>query len=143
MNNKVLIVDDDTNFLHALRRRLGRRFNVVMARSAEEGLAVVRNDGPFAVVVSDQSMNHMNGIEFLAEVREHTPDTVRMMLTGSTHLADNAATEAGAFRFLTKPCPMEELIRAIQDGVREYWMNAEDGEEEELTDSIGHRPFAI
>ena len=128
MNSKILLVDDDANLLSALRRRLGRRFSLTMALSAEEGLAALRSYGPFAVVVSDQHMSRMNGIEFLAEVKDLSPDTVCMMLTGnvSRRLAIDATFAAGACRVLTKPCSYEVLIDAIQSGVEEYWANSEE-----------------
>ena len=125
MNNKVLIVDDDVNLLASLRRRLGRRFTVTTAVSAEEGLTSLKEHGPFAVVVSDQRMDHMDGIQFLTEVKDRSPETMRMMLTGNVDLrvAIDAINEAGAYRFLTKPCSGEDLIGAVEEGVKQYWLN--------------------
>ena len=55
MNRKVLIVDDDSNLLASLRRRLSRDYSVATALSAEEGLELLRSEGPFAVIISDSS----------------------------------------------------------------------------------------
>ena len=122
MNRSVLIVDDDANLIASLKRRLGRRFQVSTALSGEEGLALMRDEGPFAVVISDQRMTHMDGIRYLAEVKRLHPDCVRMMLTGNIDLktAIDAINEAGAFRFLTKPCAIEDLVQAIEDGLRVF-----------------------
>ena len=124
MNNKVLIVDDDVNLLASLRRRLSRRFTVTTAVSAEEGLTALKQHGP-AVVVSDQRKDHMNGRQFLAEVKDRAPDTMRMILTSNVDLrvAIDAINEAGAFRFLTKPCRGEDLIDAVEKGIKQYWLN--------------------
>ena len=122
MNRRVLIVDDDANLIASLKRRLGRRFDVSTALSGEAGLDVMQKEGPFAVVISDQRMTHMDGIRFLAEVKRIHPDCVRMMLTGNIDLktAVDAINEAGAFRFLTKPCAIEDLVHAIEDGLKAF-----------------------
>ncbi len=122
MNRRVLIVDDDLNLLASLKRRLGRRFEVSTAPSGEEGLALLQESGPFAVVISDQRMKQMDGIQFLTLVRQLHPSCVRMMLTGNVDLktAIKAINEAGAFRFLTKPCAVEDLVVAIEDGLKAH-----------------------
>lgn len=122
MNRRVLIVDDDANLVASLKRRLGRRFQVSTALSGEAGLELMQSEGPFAIVISDQRMTHMDGIRYLAEVKRLHPHCVRMMLTGNIDLktAIDAINEAGAFRFLTKPCAIEDLVRAIEDGLRVF-----------------------
>ena len=90
--------------------------------SAEEGLELLRSEGPFAVIISDQRMGRMDGIDFLTEVRQLAPDSARMMLTGnvSLQLAIDAINDAGAFRFLVKPCEHDVLVAAIEDGLVHY-----------------------
>ena len=68
------------------------------------------------------NMPLMNGVEFLKNVREIAPDTVRMMLTGNSDLktAMNAANEGNVFRFLTKPCPSRLMGESLADGIRHY-----------------------
>ncbi len=82
----------------------------------------VRARGPFAVIVSDLRMPKMDGIQFLARVRETAPDSVRMMLTGNADLqtAIEAVNEGNIFRFLTKPCESHLLIKAVADGIRQH-----------------------
>ena len=122
MTNKVLFVDDDANILASFRRRLGRRFDVATVLGGAQGLEVLENEGPVAVVVSDQRMPNMDGVEFLGEVRKRAPDTVRMMLTGNTDVttAIKAVNEGHIFRFFTKPCPPEEMEVAIEAGLKQY-----------------------
>lgn len=119
---KVLFVDDDVNILASFRRRLGRRFDIVTVSGGAQGLELLDNDGPVAVVISDQRMPGMDGIEFLGEVKKRTPDTVRIMLTGNTDLntAVNAVNEGSIFRFCTKPCPPDDLADAIEAGLKQY-----------------------
>jgi response regulator RpfG family c-di-GMP phosphodiesterase len=67
-------------------------------------------------------MPKMNGVEFLSNVRVTAPDTIRMMLTGFADLdtSIDAVNEGHIFRFLTKPCPTETLVKVLKDGVRQY-----------------------
>jgi len=122
MTNKVLFVDDDLNILASFRRRLGRRFDIATVPGGEQGLEVLEKDGPIAVVISDQRMPGMDGIQFLSEVKKRAPDTVRMMLTGNADLttAIKAVNEGNIFRFFTKPCPPEEMASAIETGLKQY-----------------------
>jgi serine phosphatase RsbU (regulator of sigma subunit) len=122
MNPKVLLVDDDALLLAGLTRQLRRRFDVVTATSGDEALALLEKQGPFTVVVSDFRMPAMNGIDLLARVKTLAPETVRMMLTGSTDLttAIKAVNEGSIFQFHLKPCPADTLAKAIQEGIDKY-----------------------
>ena len=80
---RVLCVDDDASVLAALRRLLRGRFDVVLANGATEGLARLRDAGPFAVVMSDLNMPGIDGHAFLAEARLIAPRTVGVLMTGS------------------------------------------------------------
>ncbi|MGD0090378.1 MAG: HD domain-containing phosphohydrolase [Planctomycetota bacterium] len=92
------------------------------APAGEHGPGTLNREGRFAVVVSDMRMPNMNGIQFLAKVKERAPDAVRVMLTGHADLATavEAVNEDNIFRFLVKPCSPESLLRAIADAVRQY-----------------------
>lgn len=122
MSERILFVDDDAHILQAFQRTLRRRFSIETALGPEEGLKAVREKGPFAVVVSDMRMPNMNGVEFLRQVRLLAPDTVRMILTGNAdqQSAIDAVNEGYIFRFLTKPCPPEVLVRALEAGLEQY-----------------------
>jgi response regulator RpfG family c-di-GMP phosphodiesterase len=122
MTNKVLFVDDDVNLLASFKRRHGRRFDIAAAPGGEQGLEVLEKEGPVAVVISDQRMPGIDGIQFLGEVKKLAPDTVRMMLTGNADLttAIKAVNEGSIFRFFTKPCPPEDMESAIEAGLKQY-----------------------
>lgn len=119
---KVLFVDDEALILDAFRRSLRDEFAVNTAVGGEQGLAEIRSNGPFGVVVSDMRMPGMGGAEFLAEVRAKAPDTVRILLTGHADLdaAIDAVNRGNIFRFLTKPCEKSVLIEAVQKGLEQY-----------------------
>jgi FixJ family two-component response regulator len=122
MVDKILFVDDDPGILEGFQRLLRKEFVVTVALSGHEGLAAIKQDGPFAVVISDMRMPGMSGAEFLAKMRQKAPEAVRMLLTGQTdmHAAIDAINEGNIFRFLTKPCRKEDLVNAINLGLAQY-----------------------
>lgn len=122
MKPRVLVVDDEVRVLNGLTRHLGDEFDVSTAGSGDEGLRTVHSDGPFAVVLSDVRMPGLSGVEFLARVREHSPDATRMLLTGFADLPTTTAAinDGHVFRFLAKPCPPESVKQAVRDGVRQH-----------------------
>ncbi len=122
MVEKILFVDDEPKILAGFERNLMDHFQVITALGPEKGLEAVKNNGPFSVIVSDMQMPEMNGVEFLSNVRVTAPDTIRMMLTGFADLdtSIDAVNEGHIFRFLTKPCPTETLVKVLKDGIRQY-----------------------
>ena len=122
MKSRVLLVDDDVNVLSAYRRNLRLFFEIETASSGQEGLELLKSSLPFAVVVSDYYMPEMNGIEFLTQVKQIAPDTVRVMLSGQADLQATieAINEGSIFRFLYKPCSSEQLINTIKASVEQY-----------------------
>lgn len=119
---RVLCVDDEPLVLEGLTSVLGRRFEVVGANSAAKGLYLVREQQPFAVVLSDMLMPETDGAAFLEQVQEVSPDSVRLLLTGRSDLdtAIRAVNHGRIFRFLTKPCPPEELRDAVGAAAEQY-----------------------
>lgn len=105
MAEKILCVDDEVNILLSLQRQLRKQFQMESALGPEQALAAIESDGPYAVVVSDLQMPNMNGLELLAKVRDMSPETVRIMLTGQADLdtAIAAVNQGNIFRFLTSP----------------------------------------
>ncbi|HTU87106.1 MAG TPA: HD domain-containing phosphohydrolase [Solirubrobacteraceae bacterium] len=112
---RVLCVDDEPLVLEGLRDVLGRSFEVSVAGSGSDGLAILRAEpDAFAIVISDMRMPVMSGADFLRSARTIAPDAVRMLLTGHADLqaAIRAVNGARLFRFLTKPCETQELLGA-------------------------------
>lgn len=122
MNDAILCVDDDANVLEGFRRQLRKEFRLETALGAEEGLKALETKGPFAVVVSDLQMPGLNGIQFLSRVRECSPDTIRILLTGNADLqaSIDAINQGQIFRFLTKPCTAELLATALKAGLTQH-----------------------
>jgi response regulator RpfG family c-di-GMP phosphodiesterase len=122
MSEKILFVDDDPNLLSACERNFRKQFPLDTAEGGEVGLRKIVEHGPYAVVVSDRQMPGMDGIAFLSIVREQSPDTVRIMLTGNVDLeaAVRSVNEGNIFRFLIKPCPQQTMAKALADGLAQF-----------------------
>jgi CheY-like chemotaxis protein len=122
MNQRVLFVDDEPNVLEGIQRTLRKQVELQTASSGVEALRLIGESGPFAVVISDMRMPAMNGSQFLAKVREQEPDTVRMILSGHADLEATiaAVNEGHIYRFLTKPCPTDQLLAAVEDALNQY-----------------------
>jgi len=112
---KVLCVDDEKAVLDGLALNLRRRYDVLTAQSGAEGLKLLAEAGPIAVVMSDMRMPNMDGAAFLSRARQQEPDAVRLLLTGQADIqsAIAAINEGQIFRFLTKPCPPPTVLAAI------------------------------
>ncbi|HVI09932.1 MAG TPA: HD domain-containing phosphohydrolase [Candidatus Binatia bacterium] len=122
MDEKVLLVDDDSNVLNGYRRSLGREFHLETAIGGEQALKLVSDNGAYAVIVADMKMPGMDGIQLLSKVRVASPNTVRVMLTGNadTESAIEAINEGAIFRFLTKPCGKELMGKTLTAALIQY-----------------------
>ncbi len=127
MERTLLLVDDEENIVSALVRLLRRDgYTILRARSGREGLEMLAQH-EVGVIISDQRMPEMTGVEFLSRVKELYPDTVRIVLSGYTEL--NSVTDAinrGAiYKFLTKPWE-DSLLRAnVEEAFHRHEMKLE------------------
>ena len=111
---RLLFVDDEQRVLNSMNASFRRSYQVFLANSGKEALEIIERE-PIDVVISDQRMPEMTGVEVLTEVKARAPDTMRILLTG---YADIKAIEASindseVFRYLMKPCPPAELKGTI------------------------------
>ncbi len=122
MTEKILFVDDEENVLQSMKRQLRKRFSMQTAMSGDEALKILKEEGPFAVIVSDMRMPGMNGVELLSRVKELYPEIVRIMLTGNAdqETAMEAVNAGQIFRFLTKPCSTAILVPSLALAQRQY-----------------------
>ena len=126
MADKLLLIDDDTNILNALTRQLRKLYDITTAVGGDEGLKAAADAcnqrAAFPVVVCDMRMPGMDGIEVLGKIRDISPDSVRIMLTGNAdqETAIAAINKGNIFRFLTKPCPIEDLTASIEAALFQY-----------------------
>jgi CheY-like chemotaxis protein len=110
-----MFVDDEPNVLHALKallRPLRFEWEMVFVGGATEALSAMRS-GTFDVVVSDMRMPQVDGAELLKQVRDLSPATRRLVLSGYADEASLARAAQVAHRCLDKPCELEVLRDAI------------------------------
>ncbi len=118
----LLLVDDEENVLHSLKRLLHQEgYTILTASNGEEGLEKLEST-PVALVISDQRMPGKSGVDFLRLVKERWPETVRIMLTGYADIeAAIAAINSGeVFRFITKPWNEGEIKEVIRQALERY-----------------------
>ena len=116
----LLLVDDEASILTSLRRLLRKDgYEILFGNGGEEGLALLAQH-PVDVILSDQRMPNMTGVEFLRRVKIAYPDTVRMVLSGYTELQSitDAINEGAIYKFLTKPWDDEQLRANIAEAFR-------------------------
>ncbi len=112
---KVLLIDDEDAFRKGLARQLSvRNFNVLDTDSGEEAIKIVRHANP-EVVILDQNMPGMDGIQTLKEIKKLRPEVQVIMHTGfgSTESA-RITGKHDVFKYLEKPCPLDDMILAIE-----------------------------
>ena len=100
----ILYVDDEQSSLNAFENLYRRKFNIITARSGQKGLEILETE-PVQVVIADQRMPEMTGIEFLKKVKNKWPDIKCILFTAfdDKEVIKEAINEAGIFWYLNKP----------------------------------------
>ncbi|MEE4252940.1 MAG: response regulator [Desulfuromusa sp.] len=114
---KILCIDDECNVLKALRRLFmdEDHYEVFVAESGVEGLDILEKESDIRMVISDYRMPEMTGVEFLRQVNEKWPETMRIVLSGyaDTAAVVEAINEGQIYKFIPKPWNDEELLSTI------------------------------
>lgn len=118
---KVLYIDDEENNLLAFKASFRRQYEIYTANSAAEGLKVLENL-PVEVIIADQKMPQMTGVEFFKSISQTYPDPVRILLTGYTDIAAlaDAINHGDIYRYITKPWNDLELHNSIKNAHDAY-----------------------
>src|SRR6185437_11757054 len=128
----LLIIDDEPNVCDSVHDLLRREFRVLKAHSAQEGYRIMQEE-EVHIVMSDQRMPQITGVELLAKVKAKYPQAVRMLFTGYADLESiiAAINQGHIFGFLKKPWQPEELESAVRQAAQEYDRLTESAEERE------------
>src|ERR1700677_3823837 len=121
-SHPILLVDDEEIVLVALRDTLLREgYKVVTSPHAVHALSILRGQ-PFSVVISDQQMPMVTGLEFLAQVKQIQPDATRVLITAVLSLSTviDAINKGEIFRFIVKPWLREELLATVKNAVQRH-----------------------
>ncbi len=117
---RVLFVDDEENILRALRRLFRKEpWTIAFARSGSEALERFDREGPYDVVVTDQRMPGMTGVQLLTELKRRHPECIRIVLSGYTDVQTilDAVNQGAVYKFLTKPWEDGVLKDVVSDAV--------------------------
>ncbi len=118
---QLLVIDDETEILKALQRQFRRAHDVYIASSAAEGLRIM-TEVPIQVIISDQRMPGMNGVEFFNRVKSDYPDAIRLLLTGYADIQAviAAINDGNVFRYIPKPWDPVELDTIVNEAFQRY-----------------------
>lgn len=116
----LLLVDDEPNILSALQRLFRRDGYTILATDSAEAALKMLASQSVDVILSDQRMPGMSGVEFLRRVKETHPETVRIVLSGYTDLQfiTDAINEGAIYKFLTKPWDDAQLREQVREAFR-------------------------
>ncbi len=117
----LLVVDDEPDLCDSVHDLLRREFRVLKARSAAEGIELMRQH-EVHIIMTDQRMPQVTGVEFLNKVRLGHPQAVRMLFTGYADMEAiiTAINQGHIYKFLRKPWQPEELEAAVREAAAEY-----------------------
>jgi len=106
----ILVVDDEPAILESIDLTLGTEYRVFTAASGEAGLEILAAE-EIALVIADQVMPGMSGVEFFEQVVQRSPGTLRIMLTGYADLSSliHGINEGHIYRYIAKPWEPDEL----------------------------------
>jgi signal transduction histidine kinase len=118
----LLVVDDETDNLDALERIFRKRFHLLRANSGHEALAILAETERVDVIITDQRMPKMTGVEFLEKTLVTHPRTVRILLTGYTDIDSiiAAVNQGHIFRYITKPWDPNDLQNSVERAMEHY-----------------------
>lgn len=126
MKHSILCVDDEADNVDALERLFRRKYNVLKSTSPVDALELLRKN-KVTVIISDQRMPNLTGVELLAESIKMHPNAIRILLTGYTDIDSVvAAINSGhIYRYVTKPWDPVDLLNAVDKAVERYEIGEE------------------
>lgn len=124
---KLICVDDDQDNLTAVQAILEDDFHVVTFRNPLKALEHLREESEYAIILSDQRMPEMNGVEFLEETLKITSKPIRILFTGYSDFesAIEAINRAQIYRYLSKPWAPTDLILTLKEAYQKYKLSNE------------------
>ena len=122
----LLVVDDEPDVVKSVQDLLRFDYKVLGATRAADALKLI-DEQPVQIVLTDQRMPEMTGVDFLRRLREHHPDTVRLLVTGYADIRAviDAINQGNVYRYITKPWEPEELQAIIREAAERYDLVAE------------------
>ncbi len=137
----ILVVDDEQRSLESIERILGDRFDVFTANNTDDAMHILQEQW-VQVLLCDQRMPDMTGVEFSEKVRDEYPDVIRMIISGYTEAGDiiDAVNKGGIYQYITKPWHPDELILKLDNAVKLFRLQREN---EQLAVELKLKPDTI
>src|SRR5581483_8725542 len=122
----LLVVDDEPDLVQSVKDLLRFDFRVLGATRASEGLRLMQGNDVH-LVMSDQRMPEMSGVEFLSKLRDNYPDTVRLLFTAYADLGAviDAINQGSVYRYISKPWQPDELRTVLRQALDYYNLQAD------------------
>jgi len=119
--HSVLLVDDEPDILFSLKGLLRREFELYTAESGRAALQILAAH-PVHVVMTDQRMPEMTGVELLRQVKQQYPDAIRIVFTGYADIRAviDGINKSGLYRYITKPWDPDDLIALLHEAAARY-----------------------
>jgi len=119
--HNLLVIDDEVEITRTLFRQFRRKYNVYIANSAESALPIMEEKN-IQVILSDQRMPGMTGVDFFSKIKDKYPDALKLIITGYSDIEAviGAINEGQVFRYLTKPWNPDELNSVIEEAIDKY-----------------------
>ena len=131
----IIYVDDELNNLVSFKAVFRIKYNVHTAISGEEAIKILRTNNNINIIITDQRMPQMTGVEFLESILDEFPDPIRILLTGYADMnaVIDAVNKGKIFHYLSKPWNEEELDMTIN---RAYDVYKQKMDEKEMTNKL-------
>jgi two-component system, sensor histidine kinase and response regulator len=121
----ILYLDDEINNLQSFKAKFRVEYTIFLANNASEALQILNNNPTIQIIISDQRMPEVTGVEFFESIQTLHPDPIRILLTGYSDLTAviDAINKGHVYRYLEKPWNDHEMKFAIENAFRFYFIN--------------------
>ncbi|RYZ84241.1 MAG: response regulator, partial [Proteobacteria bacterium] len=122
VKHTILCVDDEIDNVDALERLFRKKYAVLKATSGAQGLKILSENPNVALIISDQRMPSMTGVEFLEKAQLSCPHALRILLTGYTDIESviSAVNQGQIYRYLTKPWDSVDLANTVDQAIEKF-----------------------
>jgi len=137
----ILVVDDEQRALESIQRILGDRFDVHIANNIKDAKDILQREW-IQVLLCDQRMPDMSGVEFTQQIRDEYPNIIRMIISGYTDSEDiiDAVNKGGIYQYISKPWHPDELITKLTNAIELFHLHREN---EQLAVELKLKPDTI
>jgi len=126
---KILYIDDEENNLNSFKAAFRREYDVTTAISGIEAIEILKNQS-FEIIITDQRMPGMTGVEFLSSIIDEHPEPIRMLLTGYADIQAviDAINKGKIYQYITKPCDEQQMRVIINNAYEIFSLRLENKE---------------